>query len=829
MALRNTLVSAIALAALPATLVAQASFRFPMDPAGADIATGLATLSPLSGQIRDLQFHDVVLLEGLRLPSGADVSVQLERVRHERMNFGFRVDGEPADLLRGLDFSLWSGVVVGDSQSEVILSFSNKGSRGWLSTAGELVHFLPQPDASGDWSRGVSLLATEHELRELGLENDRQCGLDQLAPVAGTPTREERRDADVNIPQSGDGGNCNVLECKISVETDYQLNQVFNGDLGAETAYATALLGAASARYEEQIGTMLTYPYLQFYTTPNDPWSTPESGGSMIDMLNEFVPAWSGNIPNDGRIGHFLSGAGLGGGVAYLGVLCDSDEQFSFAVSGNIGGDTPFPVAVGPLNWDFMVFTHETGHNFDSPHTHDYNPQIDNCAGGSCITDGTIMSYCHQCPGGLANITTFFHPTVVGVMMAHAANCLDPVAPLLLTEQPNLVPESVSTTLSVQLLGTPTAGVDLNWRANSGAAYQVVAMSDQGSGTWSASSPVPQCGDTPDWFFSTVDAQCGPYQTDGSSAVVGAQVISQSDDFESNSGWTVGAPGDDASTGIWTLVDPNGTQAQPGDDHTDAGTMCFVTGQGSPGGSLGENDVDDGKTTLTSPVYDLSGGDASISYWRWYSNNTGASANNDVFEVEISNNGGASWTDVETVGPSGAGTGGGWNYHEFTVSELVAPTANVQLRFIASDEGQGSLVEAAIDDLTIFELVCQGTCQPDLGFGGPGASSLSLCGGDLSSGTSADLTLVNAASSAATFFVFSTQSNPTPLFGGTLVPFPADLILGKVTDASGEASIPGIPGGSALSITVNVQAVYLDFALSGDFGFSNAVEANFLP
>ena len=39
---------------------------------------------------------------------------------------------------------------------------------------------------------------------------------------------------------------------------------------------------------------------------------------------------------------------------------------------------------------------------------------------------------------------------------------------------------------------------------------------------------------------------------------------------------------------------PIGTAAQPEDDHTLGGSLCFVTGQGSPGGSLGENDVDGG-------------------------------------------------------------------------------------------------------------------------------------------------------------------------------------------------------------------------------------------
>lgn len=830
MDLRFSLGAAAALAFLPAAHAAQASFSFPMDPAGADIATGLQTLSPREGLIRDLQFHDVVKLEDLRLPSGAEVDLALERINHQRMRFGFQVNGQPADLLRGLDFSLWKGSVVGDPNSEVMVSFSNRGSRGWISTAGELVHLMPQPGEGNDWRRSYTVVASEDDLRLLGIENDRNCGQPAVDQDHAQPSQEERREHG-NEPQAlgADGGNCNVLECRISIETDFQLNQVFNGDLGAETAYMTALLGASSDRYEEQIGTVLTYPYLQFYTNSNDPWSTPESGGSMIDMLNEFVPAWQGNIPNEGRIGHFVSGASLGGGVAYLGVLCDTAQNNSFAVSGNIGGDVPFPVQQGPMNWDFIVFTHETGHNFNSPHTHDYSPQIDNCANGGCINNGTIMSYCHLCPGGLSNMTTFFHPTVVGVMSSHANNCLDTLAPMVLPEQPTLVSENTSTDLSVTVQGTPVAGVDLNWRPNSNVAFMTFAAADQGNGTWTASSPAPSCGDAPEWFFSMVDMDCGLFQTATTVASVGTQNITLTDDLESNNGWTVGAAGDDASTGIWTLVNPNGTGAQPGDDHTPNGTQCFVTGQGSPGGSLGENDVDGGQTTLTSPVFDFSAGDGSISYWRWYSNNAGSTPNTDVFVVDVTNNGGATWTNVETVGPAGAGTSGGWVYHEFVLSDFVAPTANVQLRFIASDEGQGSLVEAAIDDLQIFTVDCAGVCQPDLGFGGPGSSILTMCGGDLSTGTSADLELVGAAPNAATFFLFSTQSNPTPFGGGTLLPFPVELIVSSVTDAQGQAAITNIAGGSAAPVTVNAQAVYIDFSETEFLGLSNAIGAQFQP
>ena len=88
---------------------------------------------------------------------------------------------------------------------------------------------------------------------------------------------------------------------------------------------------------------------------------------------------------------------------------------------------------------------------------------------------------------------------------------------------------------------------------------------------------------------------------------------------------------------MWVRVDPRGTAAQPENDNTPDGTFAWVTGQGSPGGSLGENDVDGGTTSLVSNRIDLSGTQsATIAYARWYSNSAGASPNADVFEVFVS-------------------------------------------------------------------------------------------------------------------------------------------------------------------------------------------------
>ena len=249
---------------------------------------------------------------------------------------------------------------------------------------------------------------------------------------------------------------------------------------------------------------------------------------------------------------------------------------------------------------------------------------------------------------------------------------------------------------------------------DAGSGWTEVPLSSGGGGQYNIDFPALACGSMVSWYLSA-DSQSGmswtepagaPTNTHSSIAAVGTSTAFE-DDMESNLGWSVGASGDSATTGIWTRVNPVGTAAQPEDDHTPSGTRCWVTGQGSVGGGVGDNDVDGGKTTLTTPSLDLSSSsDPLISYWRWYSNDAGASPNDDVFRIDISNNGGSSWTSVEVVGPSGAGTSGGWTQHQFKVSDVLAPTASVKMRFIAEDSGSGSIVEAAIDDFSVTDVVC---------------------------------------------------------------------------------------------------------------------------
>lgn len=254
-----------------------------------------------------------------------------------------------------------------------------------------------------------------------------------------------------------------------------------------------------------------------------------------------------------------------------------------------------------------------------------------------------------------------------------------------------------------------------------GQGFVPVALVPAGGSEFDAFFPALAC-ETPVGFYFQAEDDSGLIWTDPPNAPGGLhqavaatdQEVVFADDMEIDRGWAAGAAGDTATTGVWERVNPRGTAAQPEDDHTVSGTICWVTGQGPAGGGVGDNDVDNGRTTLLSPVLDLTGQDgAYISYWRWYSNDQGAAPNADVFRIDVTNNG-TNWVNVETIGPSGPGTSGGWFYHEFRVSDFVAPSSQVRMRFIAEDAGDGSIVEAAVDDFDVRVVSCQADCPEDL-------------------------------------------------------------------------------------------------------------------
>jgi len=177
------------------------------------------------------------------------------------------------------------------------------------------------------------------------------------------------------------------------------------------------------------------------------------------------------------------------------------------------------------------------------------------------------------------------------------------------------------------------------------------------------------------------------------------------DDFALDLGWATSSNG--ASTGFWSLGEPigttfNGADSNPDFDITsDLSDQCYVTGNG--GGSAGNDDIDGGEVILTSPTFNLSTyNDPYIDYSRWFFNAGGNSTPDDQLIVEISNNNGASYTNVETVA-DGDPNEGQWANNNFRVLNFTTLTANMKMRFRSYDLGDGHLVEAGVDGFCVTD------------------------------------------------------------------------------------------------------------------------------
>lgn len=306
-----------------------------------------------------------------------------------------------------------------------------------------------------------------------------------------------------------------------------------------------------------------------------------------------------------------------------------------------------------------------------------------------------------------------------------AHNMPAPDLDLIQFEYPQGLPEIVDPNgtvvfeVNVQpLSGDPAPGTAmLHYRMGESGPFTEVPLMPVGGTLYEAELPGFDCGTVLTYFLSAETTngmvQTSPREAPSDTFVsisAGDITVAFADDFDDDLGWTVGAPDDDATTGHWVRADPIGTSTGAGEVQPSSpyvGSAAYITGQHLPGQGAGYNDVDFGKTTLFSPVFDLADvHDAAISYKRWYSNHGGANPFNDIFEVDISNDGGLTWTNVETVGPSGQQVMGGWYANQLLVSDFVTPTDQVQLRFIASDYDPQALVEAAVDNFRLNIIAC---------------------------------------------------------------------------------------------------------------------------
>jgi len=284
--------------------------------------------------------------------------------------------------------------------------------------------------------------------------------------------------------------------------------------------------------------------------------------------------------------------------------------------------------------------------------------------------------------------------------------------------------ENTSITLNANLSNLQFAwalsGVKGAYKINNSATWTPVTFTNSGGNNYTASLPGQPNGTVISYYLGLEDINgiLSNVQPAGADAVnpnipyyiiIGYDKIF-TEDFDITAGfWSEGAPGDNATTGVWEQNLPeqttigNNSVVQPDFQVTPGGQFCYVTG-GAAGTGAGSFDVDGGKTTLISPTFDLSGyTNPIVEYYRWYSNDQGATPGTDYWQVAISNDQ-INYVDVENTNVADHS----WRKFVFRINDYVQANSTVSVRFIAEDANAGSLIEALMDDFSVYDQLAVG-------------------------------------------------------------------------------------------------------------------------
>ncbi len=343
------------------------------------------------------------------------------------------------------------GTMAGFPDARVLLTVPEQGPpRGLIFAEGKVVVVQGQAAEIGAGGLKTRQVDVAQELTPLAQRF--RCGLEEAGPemllpaLSRSPTPAEKGEG-VVAPQATSISRV----AHLYLETDYEYYTRFN-NTSAASNYAADLIAYSSSIYEDEVTTGLMIDTLTLYTSNSDPWTvTTNTADALYELRNYFNAHYS--AVNRTTV-HLLSGKSLGGGIAYVGVLCN--KSYGYGLTANINGG--FDIDNPGVGWDIIAVSHELGHNFGSSHSHCYAgvggvaSDVDHCYGseGGCYSGavslpgtnstsggsagtgaGTLMSYCHLLSGGYNNISLTFglnHTSgvaayrVPAVMSAHVAN-----------------------------------------------------------------------------------------------------------------------------------------------------------------------------------------------------------------------------------------------------------------------------------------------------------------------------------------------------------------------------------------------------------------------
>ncbi|MFA5620482.1 MAG: T9SS type A sorting domain-containing protein [Weeksellaceae bacterium] len=303
--------------------------------------------------------------------------VDLQLYKNEVLTDSFHATDEQGRLLNYTPGQYYRGIVNGDYNSIVAVSFFNDNVIGIIST-----------DAHGNMVLGKSTDGQDYitySENDLVTHNPFVCGVDELEynhPIM------DNMDFDPSVEAMPETDKC--------VRIYYEITRsVFNKkgrNIEATLDWITGIHNNIATLYDND-GIDITMSSVKIWTIP-DPYTL-----SYGDNLSLFAASTS---DFDGDLAHLVNTPSTTS-VAYLNSLCEG-ANYAYSAVNMLYSEVP------TYSWTVGAMTHEMGHSMGSPHTHacfwnGNNTAIDGCgpAGGAnegCNAPipedgGTIMSYCH--------------------------------------------------------------------------------------------------------------------------------------------------------------------------------------------------------------------------------------------------------------------------------------------------------------------------------------------------------------------------------------------------------------------------------------------------
>jgi len=178
------------------------------------------------------------------------------------------------------------------------------------------------------------------------------------------------------------------------------------------------------------------------------------------------------------------------------------------------------------------------------------------------------------------------------------------------------------------------------------------------------------------------------------------------DDLEINRFWKINLDGTDTATaGRWQRGDPRPTTTASGRKQPDgvpSGRYAFITGTAA-GSSPAANDLDGGRTTVTSPLITLPPTAGQKLQFRWFFTHDRTSSAADELRVEVIDVAAATATTVLAVhgAPTERSATATWPRASIDLSAWAG--RQIRVRFSAVDAGANGIVEAGFDDVRVTQ------------------------------------------------------------------------------------------------------------------------------